>query len=93
MRPDDCTRPGNLVVLDFAEGGSHLVIDGVVTIVYNNSVFSKVAAIPGFVAKQVEDKKFKTDKDSPYPVSASHGGRHKLIPFALEDGGRIGAHG
>jgi hypothetical protein len=41
----------------------------------------------------VEDKKFKTDKDSPHPVSASHGGRHMLIPFAMEDGGRIGAHG
>ena len=46
MRPDDNTRPGDLVVLDFAEGGRHLVIDGVVTTVYKNSVLSKVATIP-----------------------------------------------
>ena len=31
MRPDDYTRPGDLVVLDSAAGGRHLVIDGVVT--------------------------------------------------------------
>jgi len=93
MRPDDYTRPGDLVVLDFAAGGRHLIIDGVVTSVYRNSVLSKVAAILGFAAKQAEDKKFKTNKDSPNPVSASHGGRHRLIPFAMEDGGRIWAHG
>ena len=27
------------------------------------------------------------------PVSVSHGGRHTLVPFAMEDGVRIGAHG
>ena len=37
--------------------------------------------------------KFKTNADSPNPVSVSHGGRHTLVPFAMEDGGRIGAHG
>ena len=93
MRPDDRTRPGDLVVLDFAEGGRHLIIDGVVTTVYRNSILPKVVAIPGFAAKQVEDMKFKTDKDSPNPVSTTHGGRHMLIPFAMEDGGWIGAHG
>ncbi len=31
MRPNDRTRPGDLEVLDFAEGGRHLVIDGVLT--------------------------------------------------------------
>ena len=93
MKPDNYIRPGDLVVLDFAAGGRHLVIDGVVTTVYRNSVLSKVATIPGFVVKQVEDKKFKTDKDSPHPVSAYHGGRHRLNPFAMEDGGRIGTHG
>ncbi len=46
MRPDDSTRPGDLVVLDFAEGGRHLIIDGVVTTVYRNSVLNKVASIP-----------------------------------------------
>jgi hypothetical protein len=93
MRPDDRPRPGYLVVLDFAEGGQHLVIDGVVTTIYMNSVMSKVVVIPGFVAKQVEDMKFKVDEDSLHPMSVLHGGRHMLIPFAMEDGGRIGAHG
>jgi hypothetical protein len=65
MRPDDCTRPGDLVVLDLAEGGRQLVIYGVVTPVYKNSGLSKVAAIPGFAAKQVEDRKCKIDEDSP----------------------------
>jgi hypothetical protein len=51
MRSEDRTRPGDLVVLDFAEGGRHLIIDGVVTKVYRNSVLPKVAAIPGFAAK------------------------------------------
>jgi hypothetical protein len=54
---------------------------------------SKAAAIPGFAAKHVEDMKFKTDEDSPHPVSANHGGRHRLIPSDMEDEGRIGAHG
>jgi hypothetical protein len=51
MRPDDRSRPGDLVVLDFAEGGRHLIIDGVVTTVYMNSVLSKVVVIPGFAVK------------------------------------------
>ena len=58
-----------------------------------NFVQSKVAVIPGFAAKHVEDKKFKGDKDSLHPVSVVRGGRHMLIPFAIEDGGCIGAHG
>ena len=60
---------------------------------YRNIIISKVSAIPRFAVKQVEDKKFKADADSASPVSTVHGGRHRLIPFAMEDGGRIGAHG
>ena len=93
MRPADRTRLGDLVVLDFAEGVRHLGIHGVVTTVYRNSVPPKVASIPGFAAKHVEDKKFKADQDSLYPMSINHGGRHILITFAMEDGRRIGAHG
>jgi len=93
MRPDDRSRPGDLVMLDFAEGGRHLVINGVVITVYRNFVLSKVDVIPGFEAKHVEDKNFKAGKDSLHRVSVVHGGRHKLIPFDMEDGGRIGAHG
>ena len=52
-----------------------------------------MVTIPGFAAKQVEDKKFRAGADSIHPVSAQHGKRHRFIPFAMEDGGRIGAHG
>jgi len=49
MRQDDRTRPGDLVVLEFAEAGHNLIIDGVVTTVYKNTILTiKVAAIPGF---------------------------------------------
>ena len=41
----------------------------------------------------MEDNKFKANVDSANPVSTIHGGRHRLIPFAMEDGGWIGAHG
>ena len=92
LRQDYRSRPGYLVVLDFVDGGRHLIINGVVTTVYRNTILTKVAAIPGFAAKQVEDKKFKADVDSANPVSTVHGGRHMHIPFAMEDGGRIGAH-
>ncbi len=93
LRPDDRSRPCDLVVLDFADGGRHLVLDGVITTFYRSTILSRVAVIPGFAAKQVEDMKFKADADSLHPVSSLHGERHRLIPFAMEDGGRIGAHG
>ncbi len=66
MHPDDRTRPGDLMVMDFAEGGRHLIIDGVVTTVYRNSILPKVATIPRYAAKQVEDRKIKTNADSPH---------------------------
>ena len=54
---------------------------------------SRVAAVLGFAAKQVEDTKFKADLNSTLPILAAYGGRHTFVPFAMEDGGRIGAHG
>jgi len=55
----DATRPGDLVVLDLAVGGKHLIIDGVVTSVYRNSIMSRVASVQVFTAKQAGDMKFK----------------------------------
>jgi hypothetical protein len=46
LRPGDFTRLGDIVVLDFAEGGRHLIIYGVVTTVYRNSALSKVVDDP-----------------------------------------------
>jgi hypothetical protein len=91
--PGDAIRPGDIVVLDFAEAGRHLIIDGVVTTVNRNIILSRVSTMLGFVAKHAEDKKFKADADSPKPVAATHGGCHRLVPFVMEDGGTIGAHG
>ena len=41
----------------------------------------------------MEETKFKADLTSTHPVSATRGGRHTFVPFAMEDRGKIGAHG
>ena len=92
LRAADSSRPGDVVALDFFADGRHLVIDAVMTIVYRNATLEKVATVPGFAAKQAEDRKFRADKTSSQPISAAHGGPHILVPFAVEDGGRLGAH-
>ncbi len=78
--------------MDFFADGRHLVIDAVMTTVYKNTVMEKVATVPGFAAKQAEDKKFLAGRTSSQPISATHGGPHVLVPFAVEDGGRLGDH-
>ena len=62
------------------------------TTVYRNGVLQQVASIPGYAAKQAEDKKFRADRTSSHFIAAQHGGPHALVPFAMEDGGRLGAH-
>jgi hypothetical protein len=81
-----------VVALDFFADGKHLVIDAVLTTVYKNNVLEKVVTVPGYVAKQAEDIKLLADRTSTQPISGIHGGPHILVPFALEDGGRLGAH-
>jgi hypothetical protein len=76
----------------FFADGRHLAIDAVLTTVYRNAVLEKVATVPGFAAKQAEDKKIQADRTSSQPISGIHGGPHILVPFALEDGGRLRAH-
>ncbi len=44
------------------------------------------------MAKLVEDKKLYTDMTTERPEARIHGGLHTLVPFAVEDGGRLGAH-
>jgi hypothetical protein len=36
--------------------------------------------------------KFYAEKASAQPIVAIHGGPHVPVPFAMEDGGRLGAH-
>jgi len=52
----------------------------------------KTSEIPGYAAKLVKDRKFYAGKTSERPVARIHGGLHTLVPFAVEDGGRLGAH-
>ncbi len=64
LRSADATRHGDVVVMDVFAEGRHVVIDAVVTTVYRNTPFPYVVAIPGYVAKQAEDRKFDADRTS-----------------------------
>jgi hypothetical protein len=48
--------------------------------------------IPGYATKLVEDTKLYADKIYERHVAKIHGGIHTLAPFAVDDGGRLGAH-
>jgi hypothetical protein len=93
LRDGDATPSWDLVAVDFTAPGRHLILDGVVTTVYMNFILSRAAAVPGFAARQVENTKFKADNTLAHPISVAYGGRHTFVPFAIEDGGRIAAHG
>jgi len=67
-------------------------LDGVLTSGFKNRCLRSTPTIPGFDAKQAEDQKFYADRSSRSPVSIAHVGPHVLIPFAIEDGGCLGAH-
>ena len=54
LRQGDATRRGDIVVLYFATEERHLIFDYVVTIVYRNSILSRVADVPGYAAKLVD---------------------------------------
>ena len=54
-----------------------------------NGCIEKCARIPGHAARLREKEKFDDDKKSGDPV-VSRG--HRLVPFVVEDGGRLGQH-
>ena len=68
------------------------MVDAVVATVYCNTIFKGASTIPSHASKQVEDHKFKAGHVSTKPISSIHGGPHVLVPFAMENGGRLGAH-
>jgi hypothetical protein len=83
-------HPCDIVVLDYYALGHHLLMDGVVTAAYMNTKQRETGEIPGFATKLVEDMKFYyADKTSERPVDMIHGGKHTLVPVAIEDGGRM----
>ena len=57
--------------------------------VYKKCILNDASIVPGYAAKQAEDRKLPADKNSVAPVSTIHGGDHLFVPFSLEDGGRI----
>jgi hypothetical protein len=67
-------------------------LDGVVTTLYKNTRQRETREIPGYATKLAEDKKFYADKISERLAAKIHGGRRTLVPFAIEDGGRLDAH-
>ena len=81
-----------MVWLHFLGPGQHILIDVSITGVYRDAVLDDVSRIPGFAAKAREDAKLDEDFRSASPVSQCHGGRHRLVPFVLEEGGRFGDH-
>ena len=84
LRSSDASRLGDVVVLDFFRYGQHILIDAVVTTVYRNTVLHQVSTVPGFVAKQVEDRKFYADKSSTDHVASIYGGPHFLCHLRLK---------
>ena len=54
----------------------------------------QTCSIPGYAAQMAEDRKlFCNDNKSSHPVlSSKYGGDHVFVPFAMEDGGTLGAH-
>jgi hypothetical protein len=85
-------RPCDILVLDCYAPRHHLLLDGVVTTAYRNTRQRETRESPGFVAKFVEDRKLYADKTSERAVAKIHGGKHTLVSFAIEDGGRLGTH-
>ena len=86
------TRPCDIVVLDYHALGRHLLLDGVVTNVDKNIRKRETGEIPGYAAKLAEDMKLYADMTSDRSVAKIHDGMHTLVPFAVEDGIRLGAH-
>ena len=81
-----------MVWLNYCGPGQHLLVDVSITGVYRDSIANQAGSIPGFAVKFREDAKLDADMRSSRPVSRVHGGRHRLVPFVLEEGGRFGDH-
>jgi hypothetical protein len=87
---EENSRPCDIVVLVYYAHGHHLLLDGVVTTAYKNTRHRETGRFRGM--QPSEDNKFYADKTSERPVAMIRGGKHTLVPFAIEDGVRLGAH-
>ena len=59
---DDLSRLGDIVVLEFLRPGKHMLLDGVVTLVYTNTYLQSTTTIPSYTVKQAENEKLYTDR-------------------------------
>ena len=57
------------------------MIDAVMTSVYHDTILPMVATIPGYAAKQAEERKFLADRTSRQPIADPHGGFHVIVCY------------
>ena len=75
--------------LNYHGQGKHLLIDVTVASVFLGAMLKHDRFnVPGYAAAEAEASKFSNDVNS----RASVAGQHRLVPFALEESGRIGPH-
>ncbi len=78
------------MILDYSMPGKHVMVDALVIAVYMNTCLREGVVIPGYANKQADARKLYADRASPKPFSSTRGGPHVLVPFATEDGVRLG---
>ena len=86
LRPD-WTCPSDLKLLDYDGPGQHLYIDVTVRCPFYSTGF-RHALRPKFQGAKGEKDKFAADAKSAAPVAA----HCRMVPFALETGGKMGSH-
>ena len=95
LRPGNRTRPGDIVALNFyGLLGRHLVIDVVLCTVYRNVTLAQTCSIPGYAAKMYYGRGSEVLQRQEVFTSGVQQvwGNHVFVPFAMEDGGTLGAH-
>ncbi len=80
----DRTRPEDIAVMDYHAPSKHLLLNGLVTIVYMNTK-QETKDIPGYADKLEENMKLYAYKTLERPVATIHGG--KTHSCALRGGG------
>ena len=68
------------------------MLNGMVNTACKNTRHKETKTIPRYIAKLAEYKKLYADKIFERPAAKIYGGRYILVPFAVENGGRLGAH-
>jgi hypothetical protein len=86
LRPDN-TRPSDITLLNYDGPGRHLFIDVSVISGFTSSNHH-LGQQPGRLSASREADKFLADARSTGPIQHTH----RLVPFIVEKGGRLGLH-